>query len=404
MTTKPLVRFFDRTTPPHIATLILIASLQAASLNIFLPSLPSMTAWFDTDYRTLQLSVAVYLGATAVLQLFVGPLSDRYGRRPVLLTSIVIFAFATLACIFAPTAELFLLARIVQAVIVSGMVLARAIVRDMFPQDDAASMIGYVTMGMAVVPMVAPAIGGVLDQWFGWQSSFWFLIAISLFAFWIVAADLGETATNTSAPMMDQVREYPELLSSRRFWGYCLASAFGAGTFFAYLGGAPYVGTNVFDMTPAELGVFFGAPAIGYMVGNGLSGRYSARIGINVMIITGSVLTSLGMATALLLFAFGVTSPWAFFGFATFVGLGNGIILPNATSGMLSVRPHLAGAASGLGGAMMTGGGAALSAIAGWVLTPGSGATPLLMLMFASAFMGLLSILYVIRRERQVTG
>lgn len=404
MTTRPTVRLFDRTTPPHIVTLIFIASLQAASMNIFLPSLPSMTEYFHTDYRLLQLSVAVYLGATAVLQIFVGPLSDRFGRRPVLLGSIVLFILATLACIFAPSAEMFLAARVLQAVIVSGMVLSRAIVRDMFHQDEAASMIGYVTMGVALVPMVAPAIGGLLDEALNWQASFWFLILAAGLAFAMVLTDLGETATNTAAPMMDQIREYPTLLASRRFWGYCLAAAFGSGSFFAYLGGAPYVGTEFFGMSPSTLGIFFGAPAVGYMVGNGLSGRFSVRYGVNRMIIVGSLLNSGGMGVAVLLFAAGFASPWIFFGFATFIGLGNGIVLPNATSGLLSVRPHLAGAASGLGGAMMTGGGAALSVIAGAVLTPTSGATPLLALMFASTFLGFLSILYVIRRERVIVN
>ena len=404
MTTSPAVRFFDRTTAPHIFTLILIAGVSALSMNIFLPSLPNMTAYFDTEYRLMQLSVAIYLGVNAVLQVMVGPISDRFGRRPVVLGGLLIFVLASVGCVYAPNVELFLAFRMVQGFVVVGMVLSRAIVRDMVPQDQAASMIGYVTMGMAVVPMIGPAIGGVLDETFGWQSNFWLLAALGFLALWIVWADLGETAAHRSASFAAQFRQYPELLTARRFWGYCLAAAFGSGAFFAYLGGAPFVGSEVFGLDPAALGLYFGAPAVGYFLGNFVSGRYSVRFGINRMILAGAVIVVSGMATSLLTFLAGFGTAEMFFGFMTFVGLGNGMMLPNASAGMLSVRPHLAGSASGLGGAIMIGGGAALSALAGALLSPGTGAFPLLWIMFLTSVLALASIVYVIRRERQIVA
>ncbi|RVT86999.1 Bcr/CflA family efflux MFS transporter [Rhodobacteraceae bacterium CCMM004] len=401
---KPTVRFLDRGTPPHIATLILLTSVGALSMNVFLPSLPHMAEHFQTDYRVMQLSVALYLAVNAALQIVIGPISDRYGRRPVLLTSVVLFVVASVGCILAPTVEIFLAFRMMQAVIVASMVLGRAIVRDMVPQAQAASMIGYVTMGMAVAPMLAPALGGFLDETFGWQASFWFLAIAGAAALWLAWRDLGETATTRSASFADQVREYPELLRSRRFWGYCAAAAFGSGAFFAYLGGAPYVGSEVFGLDPTTLGIYFGAPAVGYMFGNYISGRYSVALGINRMILAGTLLTAGGMACATLLTLAGLGGVWVFFGFMTFVGLGNGMVLPNATSGMLSVRPHLAGTASGLGGAIMIGGGAALSALAGTLLVMGTGALPLLLVMLATSLLSVVAIVYTIRREAQVTS
>ena len=404
MKPSPAVCFFDRTTAPHIFTLILIAGVSALSMNIFLPSLPNMTAYFDTEYRLMQLSVAIYLGVNAVLQVMVGPISDRFGRRPVVLGGLLIFVLASVGCVYAPNVELFLAFRMVQGFVVVGMVLSRAIVRDMVPQDQAASMIGYVTMGMAVVPMIGPAIGGVLDETFGWQSNFWLLAALGFLALWIVWADLGETAAHRSASFAAQFRQYPELLTARRFWGYCLAAAFGSGAFFAYLGGAPFVGSEVFGLDPAALGLYFGAPAVGYFLGNFVSGRYSVRFGINRMILAGAVIVVSGMATSLLTFLAGFGTAEMFFGFMTFVGLGNGMMLPNASAGMLSVRPHLAGSASGLGGAIMIGGGAALSALAGALLSPGTGAFPLLWIMFLTSVLALASIVYVICRERQIVA
>lgn len=404
MSVAPTVRFLDRATPPHIFTLIVLTGLGAMSMNVFLPSLPAMSAHFDTDYRIMQLSVALYLAMNAVLQIVIGPVSDRYGRRPVLLFGLIVFLLATIGCIFAPTIEVFLAFRMLQAIVVAGLVLGRAVVRDMYPQEQAASQIGYVTMGMAVVPMIGPAIGGVLDETLGWQANFWMLALVGVFVLFLIWRDLGETAAKGSASFAEQFAQYPELFASRRFWGYCLAAAFASGAFFAYLGGAPYVGSEVFGLSAAQVGIYFGAPALGYFFGNFISGRYSVRVGINGMILWGAVLSAGGLLISVLLFLAGFKTALVFFGFMTFVGLGNGMVLPNATSGMLSVRPHLAGTASGLGGSLMLGGGAALSALAGALLTQGDGAYPLLLIMLATSILGVAAILYTIRRERQVSG
>ncbi|MBF9032069.1 Bcr/CflA family efflux MFS transporter [Rhodobacterales bacterium HKCCE3408] len=404
MTTRPTVRFLDRATPPHIFTLIVITGLGALSMNVFLPSLPSMAAYFDAEYRTVQLSVSVYLAMNAVMQIFLGPISDRYGRRPVLLASIAIFAAATVGCIFAPTIEIFLGFRMAQAAIASGLVLSRAVVRDMVPQNEAASMIGYVTMGMAIVPMIGPVIGGNLGEAFGWQANFVLLFVLGLAVLWLTWADLGETAQGRSTSFRDQFSDYPELLTARRFWGYTLAAAFASGAFFAYLGGAPYVASNVFGLTESQFGLFFGAPALGYALGNGLSGKFSVRLGINRMILWGSLLSTVGLILSLLVSLGSGDSPLGFFGFMVFVGLGNGMVLPNAMSGMVSVRPQLAGTASGLGGAIMIGGGAALSAAAGFLLTLGTGALPLTVVMLVSSTLGVVAIVYTMNRAAQVVA
>lgn len=402
MSDRPRERFFDRSTPPHILTLVLLASISALTMNIFLPSLPGMTEYFQTDYRVMQLSVAVYLGTSAVLQIVVGPISDKVGRRPVILWGLTGFLLATLGCLLAPTAEIFLLFRMAQAIAAVAMVLSRAVVRDMFPQDQAASMIGYVTMGMSVVPMLGPVLGGFLDQFFGWKANFWLLLLAGGILLWVAWADLGETGTPSGLTLGRQFREYPELLVSPRFWGYCLASALSSGSFFAYLGGAPYVGTELYGLDPAMLGLYFGAPSVGYFLGNFLSGRYSAQIGVNRMVLWGCTITFSGIAGSLVLALAGLDTAATFFGLMVFVGIGNGMSIPNATAGMLSVRPHLSGTASGLGGAIMIGGGAALSAYAGSLLKPGMGAAPLLWIMQVTAILGLASILYVIRRQRQL--
>ena len=395
----PPQRFLDRSTAPSIFTLIVLTGLGALSMNVFLPSLPQMAEYFGAEYGVVQLSVALYLGVNAALQLLVGPLSDRYGRRPVMLVGVAIYCLASLGCLWAPDVITFLVFRMIQASVVVGLVLGRAVVRDLYPRDQAASMIGYVTMGMAIVPMVGPVIGGALGQAFGWKANFWLLFGAGLMILLLVWADLGETARKGEGRLRDQFGQYPTLLLSRRFWGYSLSSTLASGAFFAYLGGAPLVGARIFGLEPALLGLFFGAPALGYFFGNFISGRFSVRVGVDRMILWGALITVAGLSTGLGLFFLGYKTTLVFFGSMTFVGLGNGMVLPNATSGMMSIRPDLAGTASGLGGSIMLAGGASLSALSGVILSQSDQAYPLIYLMLACAIGAAASAIYTARRN-----
>lgn len=395
-------QFLNRRTPPHLVTLILMAALSAMTMNIFLPSLPAIAAWYGTSYGTAQLSVSLYLGLSGALQLVIGPLADRYGRRPVTLWACVVFLVATVGILLAPTIEVFLVFRMVQAAVATGMVLSRAIVRDMVPEAQAAAMIGWVTMGMSLVPMFAPAIGGWMDQMLGWQANFVLLLVLGGMVTLLLWADLGETSVRRPASLMDQVRSYPVLLKSWRFWGYAICASAGSGTFFSFLGGAPAVGTQVFGMSPAELGIWFASPGVGYMAGNYLSARLAMRLGIMRMVVYGTIALTLPLLVMLALALAGWLTPVTFFGLIALVGIGNGMSLPSANTGLMSVRPDLIGSASGLGGALMIGGGAALSALAAAVMGPGNSPLPLIVLMVCSALVAVVASLVVMARSRQL--
>ncbi len=396
----PSTGWMRRNTPPHITTLVLMAGLGALNMNIILPSLPSMAAFFEADYALVQLTISAYLAVTGGLQLLVGPLSDRFGRRPVMLGSLSVFLIATLGCLWADDIYTFLAFRMLQASIATGLVLSRAIVRDIVGMDKAASMIGWVTMGMALVPMIGPLIGGELDEAFGFHASFVLTLVFGIAVGLIVLFDMGETNKNKSDSITAQFRQYPDLVGSHRFWGYTLVAAFASGAFFAFLGGGPYVATEVLGISPSEVGRYFALIAFGYMVGNFLSGVYAERVGVNGMMLVGSCIAASGMLLALGLFMAGYQHPLSLFGSMLFVGVGNGLTLPSANAGMVSVRPKLAGSASGLGGAVMIGGGAGLSALTGALLSPETGAYPLLLMMLLSSALSVIAALYVIRVER----
>ena len=394
--------FADNTTPPVLITLILVTSISVLTMNAFIPSLPALAEDLGSSYAFMQIAVSGYLLMTAFMQLLIGPLSDRYGRRPVILISLMIFILASLGCIMAEDGVTFMIFRMLQAAVASGMVLSRTIVRDLLEPTEAASMIGYMTAAMALVPMFGPMYGGAMEEALGWRATFWSFVVFGIAVLWLCWIDLGETNKSRSGSFREQFAAYPGLLSARRFWGYTMTAAFASGSFFALLGGGPFVGREIFDLSPAATGLYLGMIAFGYMSGNLITGRYASRMGINRIMMVGCLISTIGLSAGLLVNLFVVQHPLAVFGFCVFVGLGNGLTMPAATTGILSVRPSLAGSASGLGSAMMIGGGAGLSALAGALLSKESGAAPLLVLMVASAICSVFATFYVMRRARAV--
>ncbi len=404
MTTDPTPRprrLLDRRTPPALFTLVAMAGMGALSMNIFLPSMPGMAKDFGVDYSDMQLAVSLYLLVMGVLQLVIGPLSDRLGRRPVLLGGIAIFALATVGCLQAESIETFMIFRMLQTASSAGLVLSRAMVRDMTTQETAAQMMGYLAMCMAVVPMIGPLIGGWLQESYGWHANFTVLLVASLSVFALCWADAGETNMNRTASFGEQFRAYPELVRSHRFWGYALACACASGAFFAFLGGAPYVASEVLGLSPSRLGVYFMFMAAGYMAGNFLTTQLGARLGIDRMIVIGALLNTAAMSVSALLFLGGATHPLALFLPTAFVGIGCGMAMPNAMAGQLSVRPHLAGSASGLGSTLMLTGGAALSWVTGWLLDVFGGALPLPLMLVGTGLAMLGSMLFVFSANRR---
>lgn len=381
--------------PPSMITLIFATALSVLSLNMFLPSLAHMATDLRADYALVNLSVAGYLAVSAVLQLILGPLSDRFGRRPVLLICMSVFAVASLGCVLADTIWTFLGFRLLQAVVVAGPVLSSASIRDRYPPNEAASRLGYVAMAMALAPMLGPMLGGALDMLFGWRAGFVFYTGAGVALLALLWADMGETNWAPSSTFAGQMREYPHLFRARRFWGYALCAAFSIGGFYSFITGAPLVAAAWFDLSPATLGLGIGIITGGFMVGNFVTGRIAAHTRLTTMILAGRIIASIGPLCGLLMFVGGFGSVWVFFGSAIFVGFGNGLTNANASVGVMSVRPQLAGSAAGLSGAMIVALGAIITTITGVTVSPENGPYLVLSMMAASSFLGLLAVLYV---------
>jgi len=378
--------------------LILVTATGPLALNMFVPSIPGLVADLSTTTGMAQLTLTLYLAGSAVSQLIFGPLSDRFGRRPVLLAGIVVFILASILCAYATTIEMLISARLIQSFGgAAGMVLTRAIIRDMHDEKSGASVLGYVTMAWATAPMVAPALGGYLDQVSGWQASFWALAAFGVVALLLSIIFLPET-NQTPGVKTGQSRfaGYKRLLVNPRFLWLTATLAFTSGIFFSFLGGAPYIMINVLGQSPLDYGLWFAAVAVGYVTGNFISGRFSRTLGTGKMITLGLVIATLATVIPFITGITGNLTPALFFIPMGLVALGNGITLPNATSAILSSDAKAIGSAAGLAGFIQTAAGA-MAAQAVGVLQPDF---PLatIWFMMGGAILSVTTYLFVIRR------
>jgi Bcr/CflA subfamily drug resistance transporter len=385
-------------------TLVLLSGLSVVSLNMFLPSLSNIAAEFQAGYGLLaSMSIAGYAGMTTVLQLLIGPLSDRFGRRPVILVSLVIYILGSLGCLLATDVWTFLLFRTIQAAIISGFALSRVIIRDTEPAQKAASLMGYLSIAWAIAPMLAPMFGGALDLLFGWRANF---IAFLVFGAAVLALcwfDLGETNKNPSETFTKQFKSFPSLFRSWPFWGYSLCMAFSMGALYAFLAAAPLVATAVLRMSPATLGIYMGSTAAGFILGSFVSGRFAAHYPLTTMIVAGRVVAFAGLTVGLGLLLAGIVHEFSLFGSCVFLGVGNGISMPSSNVGAMSVRPELVGSAAGLSGALTGAGGALMSGITSTVLNEANAAFVLLGMMLVSSTMALLAALLVLCLDRRKT-
>lgn len=384
--------------PPRLLTLTLLTALSALTLNMVLPSLPSMARDLAAREAVTALAVSGYMLASALFQLGLGPLSDRFGRRPVMLGALAIFVGASLGCMLAQDVVVLLACRVMQAVIIAGAVVSSAAIRDRHSAVESAAKLSLIASAMAVAPMLGPLFGGLLDVALGWRAVFALYALLGAALLLLAWFDMGETrAPGLPSP---KLADWGFLLASARYWSYVLCTAFSVGAFYVFVTGVPYVATATWGLTPAEVGLGVGSITGGFLVGAAISARHTRRIGMGALLVAGRVVSIVAMALALALFAAGVAHPLALFGLTVFVGLGNGLTLPNANAGTLSVRPALAGTAVGLSGALSMAMGAVLSLGTAVVVehapTPGA----LLALILGCVLLSLVAAMAAIRLER----
>lgn len=375
-------------TPWGLLTLLMATtSIGPTTLNIVVPALPEIANRLASDVATIQLTVSIYLVGLATGQLIMGPLSDRFGRRPVLLTGLLLTSAASVLALTMGTAGSLIVARVLQALGASaGIVVSRAIIRDLFDRERGAAMIGLVATVMVVVPLFGPLLGGLLDAGFGWEAIFLFTaVTAAMVAVWAALALPETRGLNTPVGVQAGFfRDLAGLSHSARFFGYVCAGAFGSGIFFAFLGAGPHVIITLMERSPPEYGIWFAVASVGYMFGNFLASRLSTRLGVDRLIWFGIGIEAIGVVAATVLIATLMHWGPAIVVFPQLiVGIGNGLMLPGAISGAVSVRPQAAGTAAGITGFSQMALGAAITQYAGWLIADSAEGLPMALLMDA---------------------
>jgi DHA1 family bicyclomycin/chloramphenicol resistance-like MFS transporter len=378
-----------------------MTAIGPMALNILTPAVPGLVKTFGTDAAAVQLTLSLYLFGLAASQLVMGPLSDRLGRRPVVLAGLTVAAVSSVAALAATSIEALIVARIIQAIGAStGVVVGRAIIRDLYDRDRAAAMIGWVTTATVVAPMVAPMIGGFLDTALGWEAIFVFVGLVSAATLIGAVLALPETqAATMSGGLVRFLSEARLLVATRQFCGYALCVAANSAMFFVYIGGAPHVVVTIMGRSSAVYGVWFAVASFGYMTGNFIAARRSAVLGVDRMIWWGTLVALLAaVVECVLVVAMPGGGPAIIFVPQILISIGSGFLMPNALAGAVSVRPQAAGTASGFTGFLQMGLGAVSAQLVSHLLDGANSALPMVLVMLGFGLAGMAAFLGLVKR------
>lgn len=335
-------------------TLLLGALVAVAPLamDIYLASMPSMARALSASDEEVQLTLSLYMYAWGAAQIVVGPLTDRFGRRPALIGGLVLFVAASVVCAAAHNVQMLITARIAQAASMATVaVVPRAVVRDLYAGEQAARMLSLMGVVLGIAPIVAPIIGSHLHVWFGWQANFVFVAAYGAVAMACVVFVMPETIRSRNAQATDvrvMLANYARLLRSRTYVGYLLIAAFATSGLFAFIAGSAFVFVTVIGTGEQGFGLLFGIVMLGNMTGSAIGSRLVGRLGIDrmlrystrLMVVSGVALVAL--AWARVGHPVAIVVPMFLF-MAAFM-----TTMPQATAGALTPFPEIAGSASSL--------------------------------------------------------
>ncbi len=354
-------------------TLVALAAMMAISTDLYLPSLPAIARDLNVDVAAAQLTLSGFLIGIAGGQLILGPLSDRFGRRPVLIGATLCYAVASVACALSTDIDQLVAARVVQSLgACAGGVVSRAVVRDVYGRERAARVLAMIGSAMSVVPAIGPILGGFVETYAGWRWNFVLLTVFGSTLFAAILFGLPETNLHRDPHATRPARllaNFITIARTRSFLAYALTGATSYAGMFAFISGSSFVFIDVLGATPRAFGFYFALAVLGYFIGTQATARYTMRLGIDAMLRLSGLVMIAGGGGMLLAAVSGLTRSEAWgappIGIAMAVYcVGFGMCSPNAMAGAIGPFAQMAGTASAVMGFMQTG----LAAIVGLVV------------------------------------
>lgn len=349
----------QKITTPFAVIILLLASLTAfgpLSIDMYLPAFPAIAENLGVPLSSVQLSLASFFIGLASGQIFYGPLTDRFGRKRPLYVGLSIYALASIVCAFTKNVEMLILFRFLQALgSCAGVVIARAIVRDLFAHNETARVFSLLMLVTGVAPILAPLVGGYISEYFGWRAIFAVLAVLSSLTLLLISVFLPETHhPDQRVQIKDSLRTYRNIFKDRNFMGYAFAGGAAQAGLFAYITGSSFIFINLFKIPATSFAWVFGSNAIGLITCSQINARLLKRL--NYDVILDKVFVALGLLGSVLAIA-GIFN-WGFWGvmiplFLFIACLG--MTFPNATAGAMATQKKSAGSASALLGTLQYG-------------------------------------------------
>ncbi|MCP4875239.1 MAG: Bcr/CflA family multidrug efflux MFS transporter [Gammaproteobacteria bacterium] len=373
-------------------SIALLVALGPLATDMYLPALPGLAGEFSTSAGMVQLTLSLFLAGFALAQIIYGPLSDRFGRKPVLLCGLALFVVASIACAFAKNIEMLILARFVQALGGSaGPVLGRAMVRDIHGPQESARVLSHIGSAMALAPAFAPILGGYMSVYLGWPSIFWFLTLVGILGASLLVLAIAETAPQEHRhpkPVKTILADYARLLQDATYLGYTLTCTLAYAGLFAFLSGSSFVIIDYFGVSEQHFGLLFMLVVAGYISGTLTGAKLSRSYDFRRLVAAGSVLLLIAGAT---MFIIALNQPEQVMSIILPMMIfmhGVGLVMPQSMAGAMANYPQMAGSASGLLGFIQM----SVAGLIGIAVGHGYDGTPVAMAL-AIALMGLLSLL-----------
>jgi DHA1 family bicyclomycin/chloramphenicol resistance-like MFS transporter len=391
----------------RIMLLLLVAMTGVAPISLYMlvPALPLLATSFASDISIAQMTVSLYMVGIACSQILMGPLSDRFGRRPVLLAGLGLMVVASATCVFAESLPQLIVARFFQALGgATGMVVSRAIIRDLYGRERISSMISLVIAVMMIAQMLSPLTGGLIEAAFGWRAIFYVITAVSIVVAVAIALTLPETRRVRLVTSSFR-GDVGNLVTSRAFIGYVLCQVLASQIIFAFAGGGPYIVVTQMGRSGAEYGAWFATTGFAYLIGNLFCVRFSPRYQLEKLIWFGLALQLFG---SLLNLVWGLTGinhvPAWLFGTQMIVMFANAFVMSNSAAGAISVRPEAAGTASGAMGFLQMGLGSFVSQFGAWLGGHFTTPAPLNAAVFALSLACASTMIFIIPRRNVVVS